>query len=244
MQNLFQQNFQHLLDDWDQTSYEEKELEYHDDPLAFVCAGYRRGSNNPAIYESFLLAASSDVKFFDDDGGILAKDREHAAKIRQHFKNKILLRRLKKKPNSSFMADVEDMLGKEVVSNKLKLKHLKALVKLPCFYQEDKDTEAILNSYKSYVARQKIDINCQLEYAGTVERRSSATKSDFQYWRTPDNHLVQVELPLHDVGRSAWEFFVKQQTVNIRIKEKMVQKVKGHDFLVLSLGLDYEIKPS
>ena len=63
-----------------------------------------------------------------------------------------------------------------------------------------------------------------------------------QYWRTPDNYLVRVTFPLHDMGRSAWECFAKHGKIKVKAEHGGVTKVTGYDYFVYSLTSKYEVE--
>ena len=116
------------------------------------------------------------------------------------------------------------------------------LLKLPDFYEEDRATEAIFNAHTSLPSKQQHGIHTTIEYVGTVKRRSSRSKLDIQYWRTPHNYLVRLQFPLHDMGLAAWQFLAQQGKVNIKSESGGVTTVRGYEYNVYTLGSKYEIE--
>jgi len=232
------------VNDWDLFEDDRSEkppeyLEYNGDPLALVCAMLRTNkdySNIKVVLEGSATLGNRMVDIVDATND---QDRERATKIRRHFRNKILMRRMKNKNISKFMLAVDELLETPQRINK---EHILPLMKLPDFYEEDKATEAIFNAHTSLPARPLSELDCEIEYVGTVQRRNSRSKLDIQYWRTPNNYLMRVELPLQDMGKSAWEFFAKQQKIKIKASNGGTCKVIGYDFFVYHLGLNYEIE--
>src|SRR6056297_2947600 len=103
-------------DDWDvmDNSKAEKPVEYlefNDDPLALVCAMLRAGKGyydiEPTLQGSGQTRLTKQIPI---DNVIEDRDRERAAKIRRHFRNKILMRRLKNMNISKFMLAVDDLM--------------------------------------------------------------------------------------------------------------------------------------
>jgi len=210
-------------------------LEFSTDPLALVCAMLRAGKDYYAIGNTLQGVGSRKIK---TDAVITEEDTEYAQRIRKHFRNKILLRRLKNINISKFMLAVDELLETPL---RIEKDSVRPLMKLPDFYKEDKATESIFAAHKSLPARNVKGLDNTLEYVGTVQRRNSRTKVDMQYWRTPNNHLVCVTFPLHDMGRSAWECFSKHGKIKINTISGGVSKVTGYDYFVYQLGTDYEV---
>lgn len=223
--------------DWVQESERPKEyLEFNTDPLALVCAMLRAGKEYYAIASTLQGVGTRTVL---TDTVITDEDKEYAQRIRKHFRNKILMRRLKNMNISKFMQAVDEILETPL---RIEKDSVSPLMKLPDFYEEDKVTEALFAEHTSVPARNVKGLDTTLEYAGTVKRRTSRTKVDMQYWRAPSNHLVRVIFPLHDMGRSAWECFAKHGKIKINTISGGVSKVTGYDYFVYQLGADYEVE--
>lgn len=207
-------------------------LEFDNDPLAIVCAMLRRGKQYGEIAE--VLHGYTSIK-----DTIEAEDRERAIVVRKHFRNKILMRRLKNMNISKFMLAVDDLIESP---RRIDKESVRPLMKLPDFYEEDRATESIFAAHKSLPERNVNGIDTTLEYVGTVKRRNSRTKVDIQYWRTPNNYLVRAVFPLHDMGRSAWECFAKHGKIRIKAEHSGINRVTGYDYIVYTLGAKYEIE--
>lgn len=230
-----------VFDEWTQELERPKEyLEFNDDPLALVCAMLRKGKQYhdiaEALHGNYQARVTRDIPISQ---AIEAEDRERAIVVRKHFRNKILMRRLKNMNISKFMLAVDDLIESP---QRIDKESVSPLLKLPDFYEEDKATETIFNSHKTLPARNVEDLDTTLEYVGTVKRRNRHTKVDMQYWRTPNNYLVRVTFPLRDMGRSAWEYFAKQGKIKINTIHGGITKVTGYDYFVYQLGTDYEVE--
>jgi len=229
-----------IFDEWVEEKERPKEyLEYNADPLALVCAMLRAGKEYYAIGSTLEGVGKRLTKQIPVDNVIEQEDLERAQKIRKHFRNKILMRRLKNMNVSKFMLAVDELLETPL---RIEKDSISPLMKLPDFYEEDKATEALFAEHTSVPVRNVQGLDTTLEYAGTVKRRTSRTKVDVQYWRAPNNHLVRVTFPLHDMGRSAWECFAKHGKIKINTISGGVTKVTGYDYFVYQLGADYEVE--
>lgn len=230
-----------VFDEWVQEKNRPKQyLEYNADPLALVCAMLRAGKDYHDIGSTLEGVGTRLTRRIPVDNVIESQDVERAEKIRKHFRNKILMRRLKNMNISKFMLAVDELLETPL---RVEKESIRPLMKLPDFYEEDKATESIFNAHKSLPARNVNGINTTLEYVGTVKRRNSRTKVDMQYWRTPNDYLVRVTFPLHDMGRSAWEYFAKHGKIKVKSEHSGITKVTGYDYIVYSLPSKYEVEP-
>jgi hypothetical protein len=229
------------VDEWTQESERPKEyLEFNDDPLALVCAMLRKGKQYSEIAEAlhgnYQTRLTRNIPIRQ---AIEAEDRERAIVVRKHFRNKILMRRLKNINISKFMLAVDDLIESP---RRIDKENVSPLLKLPDFYEEDKATEAIFDAHTSLPSRQQRGLHTTIEYVGTVKRRSSRSKLDIQYWRTPNNYLVRLQFPLNDMGLAAWQFLAQQGKVNIKSETGVVTTVRGYDYNVYALGAKYEIE--
>ena len=235
-----------ILDEWTEWDCNQTQaglsepvyLEFENDPLAIVCAMLRTGKQYSEIAE-VLHGYASINDTIKVASMIEAEDRERAIVVRKHFRNKILMRRLKNMNISKFMLAVDDLIESPRRINK---DSVSPLLKLPDFYEEDKATESIFNAHASLPNKQQRGLHTTIEYVGTVKRRSSRSKLDIQYWRTPNNYLVRLQFPLNDMGLSAWQFLAQQGKVNIKSETGCVTKVIGYDYNVYALGAKYEIE--
>ena len=229
-----------VFDEWLQEKDRPKQyLEYNADPLALVCAMLRAGKDYHDIGSTLEGVGTRPTRDIPIANVIEPQDEVLAVKIRKHFRNKILMRRLKNMNISKFMLAVDELLESP---RRIEKDNIRPLMKLPDFYEEDKATEAIFAAHKSLPARNVQGLDTTLEYVGTVQRRNSRTKVDMQYWRTPNNYLVRVTFPLHDMGRSAWEYFAKHGKIKVKSEHGGVTKMTGYDYFVYSLTSKYEVE--
>jgi len=231
------------VDEWDSVKEDlerpKEYLEYNADPLALVCAMLRAGKDYYEIGSTLEGVGKRLTRQIPINSVIEREDLERAEKVRKHFRNKILMRRLKNMNISKFMLAVDDLLE---TPRRIEKDNIRPLMKLPDFYEEDRATESIFAAHKTLPARNVEDLDTTLEYVGTVKRRNSRTKVDMQYWRTPNNHLMRVTFPLHDMGRSAWECFAKHGKIHISTEWGNVTKVTGYDYFVYQLNSYYEVE--
>ena len=231
------------VDEWDtileDMSKPKEYLEFNDDPLALVCAMLRAGKDYYDIGATLQGVGTRLNVQIPIDNVVESEDRERALAIRKHFRNKILMRRLKNMHISKFMLAVDDIIESP---RRIEKDSVRPLMKLPDFYEEDRATESIFNSHKTLPTRQVTGLDTTIEYVGTVKRRSSRNKVDIQYWRTPNNYLVRLVFPLHDMGKSVWDFLAQQGKVKIKTEQNCVTKVTGYDYYVYNLGSRYEIQ--
>lgn len=230
------QTLSELYDEWSKENKPKEYLEFNTDPLALVCAMLRAGKEYYAIASTLQGVGTRKIK---TDAVITEEDTAYAQRIRKHFRNKILLRRLKNVNISKFMLAVDELLETPL---RIEKDSVSPLMKLPDFYEEDKATEALFAEHTSVPVRNVQGLDTTLEYAGTVKRRTSRIKVDMQYWRAPNNHLVRVTFPLHDMGRAAWECFAKHGKIKINTISGSVAKVTGYDYFVYQLGTDYKVE--
>ena len=212
-------------------------LNFDSDPLALVIAMQRAGKDLPSIMETVRQIGKRKNPLSIHEA-VIAEDRAMAGTIYKHFRNKILMRRLKNQNLSKFMQAVD-----EVVENKHKIEvdSLAPLIKLPDFYREDIDTTAIFNAHNSIPGSLRKELDCVIKYVGTVERNTQRFKGEFQYWATPNNHLVQVQLEKSNPASAGWRYIAQEGTVRIRTQHPVVMKIRGYDMNVVKLTANYEI---
>jgi hypothetical protein len=165
---------------------------------------------------------------------------EQADVIRKHFKNKLLLRRLKNLPMSKFMISLERVLDNphELIESDLKI-----LAKMEDFYNEDTATEALFENYVSCAQSHPVSFSGIVQYAGAVDRKSKLEKHRSFYFATEHNHLFRVSVPLSDMGYSAWQFIADSaDKIKLNADNVVVKPHPGTDFRVMVLGNKYQIQ--
>lgn len=214
-------------------------LEFNDDPLALVCAMIRAGKEYYEIGSTLEGVGTRLTRQIPINNAIETQDKERALTIRKHFRNKILMRRLKNMNMSQFMCAVDDLIESP---QRIEKQNVRPLLKLPDFYEEDKLTESIFNSHKSLPEKKVDNLDTVIEYVDTVKQRNSRNKVDIQYWRTPNDYLVRLVFPLHDMGKNIWEFLAQKGSVHIETENSSLSKVQGYDYFVYGINSKYKIK--
>jgi hypothetical protein len=227
------------LDEWDTNASIEKPkvyLKFDDDPLALVIAMQRSGEDLPSIMNTLTDIGKRRTTIATLT--VTAEDRAMAEVIYKHFRNKILMRRIKNQNLSKFMQAVDEVVEDR---HKIEVDSLAPLIKLPDFYREDIDTAAIFNAHTSVPGSLRKELDCVIKYVGTVERSTQRFKGEFQYWATPSNHLVQVQLEKSNLASAGWRYIAQEGTVRIRTQHPFVTTIRGYDMNVVKLTANYEI---
>ena len=178
---------------YDFTDKETFEFEF--DPLLFVVGAQSDGIDNVSIY-NFLSDISQPKPEFVE--GVLQKGRRDQSKvdaIGRYFKNKILMRRLKGLYVSPYMKKFEEYLENP---QKISASQLKIVIKLPDFYREGVETEAILSQHVSLPRQptktERHQVKWAFRLAGSVERNAKNQKTVRYYFVDEKNHLLEIEV--------------------------------------------------
>jgi hypothetical protein len=163
--------------------------------------------------------------------------------IRKHFKNKLLLRRLKNLHMSKFMMSLERVLDNP---HELREHDFKILAKMEDFYNEDTATEALFENYTSCTMKSThgpLTFSGIVQYAGAVDRKSKMEKHRSFYFATEHNHLIRVSVPETDMGYSAWQFIADAgDKIKLTADEIVVRPHPGSDFRLMVLNNKYQIE--
>lgn len=235
-------------DDWLEEeifSGEKRKVEcfnFTDDTLALVCGCLRTGHD---LVQTFTTVEQVGKKQISIKDVINSEDRELANKIRSYFKNRIITRRLKNQYISKWMEKTEAVLE---TPNELREDYISLLVKLPDFYQENTEREAI---FKKHVSMSKpvntkisiVELNSLVSFAGSVERSSKSEKHVTFYFSTEDNHLVAVDVERSNIGYKLWNWLAHSNQ-SFRLKSESVQVTThpGYEFYHIKLNPNYEIE--
>lgn len=217
-------------------------LDFDEDNLALVCSCLKTEMKLYQIYDILEQVGKKQIKF----KGIINKDdQEQANKIRSHFKNKITNRRLKNQHISKWMKKTEAVLE---TPKTLREDHIGLLLKLPNFYDENKEREAIFKQYRSMKNPKDLDYTCTnlnslVHFAGSVDRISKDQKKVTFYFSTEDKYLVAVDVNYSDMGYKLWSWF-SQNHQPFRLKSNSVKITHhpGYDFFHMKLDHKYEIE--
>lgn len=217
-------------------------LDFDDDTLALVCGCLRVGQDLPQTFATVEQVGKRQVGL---KGVINSNDREQADKIRSYFKNRIITRRLKNQFISEWMKKAEAVLE---TPKTLREDYISLLVKLPEFYRENTEREAI---FKQHISMPKpentkssiTELNSLVCFAGSVERNSKNQKHVTFYFATEDNYLVAVDVERSDMGYKLWNWFsYNQQPFRLKCESVAVRHHPGYDFYHMNLNPTYEIE--
>lgn len=135
-----------LNDAFTQKTPDDSDIEVNFDPIAFILQGrdsvefsVNRKYKNKTMYE--MLAEKSMYVTAPDSRYVVESET-----IRKHFRNKIMMVSLKNHHVSPFRTALDEVLTTPGV---IKKSHIPILLRLPDFYQEDKEMESIFDNYIS-----------------------------------------------------------------------------------------------
>ena len=213
------------------------------DPLALVLYWRALGDykNNPKfvnlqIYEALEFKVGGKEK---DYPNISQEFIDQAEKINRHFRNKLMMTGLKGHDLSNFRVALLDHL-----ENPLNLanKHIKILLRLPDFYQEDIFMKDLQDKYDSVDYQGSDALDMDVEYVGSIDRVVSRHPHVRHYFKTPNNKLLCFVVAGDNMLKPLVKLITKpNQTVKFR-GHAHVQHTKGYpDFNFYMIGNnDYE----
>ena len=238
-----------ILDDWiEEDVFPGKKrpveyLDFDDDSLALVCGCLRVGKD---LCQTFTTVQELGKR--RDEITVISvinsEDRAQAEKIRRYFKNRIVVRRLKNRHISTWMTKAEAVLE---TPKTIREDHVSLLVKLPDFYRENAEREAIFKRYKSmpkpfnaYTAT--TDLDSVVRFAGSVERNSKNQKHVTFYFSTEEDYLVAVDVERSDMGYGLWRWLSStDKPFGLKSESVAIAHHPGYDFYQMKLGSNYEI---
>lgn len=217
-------------------------LDFEDDDLALVCGCLRTGQD---LVQTYTTVEQTGKRQLEIKGVINSEDRELADKIRSYFKNRIITRRLKNQFISEWMKKAEAVLE---TPKTLREDHISLLVKLPEFYRENTEREAIFKQHKSMpkpvnTKTSIVELNSLVHFAGSVERNSKNQKHVTFYFSTEDDYLVAVDVERSDMGYKLWNWLSHSgQSFRLKSESVKVAHHPGYDFYQMTLNPNYEIE--
>ena len=161
------------------------------DPLALVLhwRGETTYKNNPKLLNKEIYEALEYKDGVSEKNYPVVDQRyiDQAEKINRHFRNKLLMTGLKGQDLSSFRVALMDHL-----ENPLNLanKHIKILLRLPDFYQEDIFMQDLQDKYNSVDFHGSETLDIDVDYVGSIDRVVSRLPHVRHYFKTPDNNLL------------------------------------------------------
>ena len=217
-------------------------LDFEEDSLALVCGCLRVGKDLPQTFMTVQEAGKRRVEF---KSAVISEDRAQAEQIRSYFKNRFTLRRLKNQHISPWMTKAEAVLE---TPKTLREDHISLLVKLPDFYRENTEREAIFKRYKTmpepsnrYTATTELD--SVVRFAGSVERNSKNQKYVTFYFSTEDDYLVAADVERSDMGYGLWRWLSStDKPFRLKSESVTVAHHPGYDFYQMRLNSNYDIE--
>lgn len=212
------------------------------DPLALVLhwraeKDYRNSPKyvNIQIYEALEFKAGVSVKNYP---AVDQQFIDQAEKINRHYRNKLLLTGLKGHDLSGFRVALMDHLENPF---NLANKHIKILLRLPDFYQEDVFMQDLQDKYSSVDFQGSDTLDMDVEYIGSIDRVTSRYPHVRHYFKTPDNNLLCLVVPDDNSLKPLVKLITKpNQTVKFR-GHAGVQHTKGYpNFNFYMIGSNYE----
>lgn len=161
------------------------------DPLALVLH-WRANTNyknnprlvNKEIYEALEYRDGGSEKNYPEVDQVVI---DQAEVINRHFRNKLLMTGLRGQDLSTFRVALMDHLEHPL---KLANKHIKILLRLPDFYQEDVVMHDLELKYKCVEIVHGFMLESVIEHVATVDRVVSKYPHKRHYFKTTDNNLV------------------------------------------------------
>jgi hypothetical protein len=207
-----------------------REHEFSVDPLAVVVDYHNAGRPGHEIYDNLVN--------YRELSSPSADSLVQADNIRRFFKNKIFLRRLKNYHISDYMKEMELVLesGQSVRSDRLPI-----LVKLPAFYSESVETEALFKEYESLTSdRGLYESNDVWTFVKEISKYNRHDKSANYYFTNHYKQLLKVSVPFKEMGRSAWNYISSKEKIGIKGTLNKL-RVRGYDFCLYQLTNSYEL---
>jgi hypothetical protein len=204
------------IDDWNTLlNHQEKvkKIEYDFDPLAYYIAANKL--HNTVEIHSFLSSTNESDEMWSSydpklkEVVISKEDKEYSNKIRSHFKNKILMKRLKDRHITKYTEELETILSQD---NFLNSNQVSIVVKLLDFYKEDIETDKIFKKYKSLedTKDHTAKIKKVFTHVGCVERNAKSSKKTRYYFSCEDRNLLVHEVSCGSHEQKFLEFILKQ----------------------------------
>jgi len=216
-------------------------LDFSDDSLALVCGCLRSGQD---LVQTFTTVSEAGKRRLEFKKVINNDDYNQANKIRSYFKNRITVRRLKNQYISPWMTKAEAVLE---TPKTVREDHVSLLVKLPEFYRENTEREAIFKRYKSMpqpfnAYKSTTELNSIVRFVGSVERNSKAQKHTTFYFSTEDDYLVAVDVQRSDMGYGLWSWLSStDKPFGLKSESVAVAHHPGYEFYQMILNSNYEI---
>lgn len=207
-------------------------LDFNTPPLALAIAMQQAGRDTSQIFDTLVGVGNAHRPILLED----AVSKEHqaeAAKIYNYFANKHTMRRLKGEHISDFMLVVDDLCENR---KRIDLEHVKVLVTLPGFYEQNRVLENIMHRHNSVEKIDNVSFAAwhgEVKFVERVHIKTSRLNLYHYYFSTPKNYLMRITVQKHDYGASAWDTLAKLGKLHIDTEVVYTKPIRGYDFNVL-----------
>lgn len=234
------------IDDWDVTEDGTKEevkeyLEFNTPPLALVIAMQEAGKQNHEVFDTLMGLGTRP--HISADKVVSVEHQGKAAEIYDYFAKRHTLRRLKGEHISPFMLAVDELCENR---KKIDKKYVKIILKLPEFYNQNRNLESVMKGRKSAKKLETLSFASwkgEVEFVDRVTIKNSKTNEYHYYFSTSKNYLMRVVVRKGDYGASAWDTLSKTGRLHIDANVVYTYPIKGYDFNVLQFSPEHtEIK--
>lgn len=227
-----------IFDDiWDPADINKAEkpkvyLDFNTPPLALVVSMQEAGKDTSQIFETLVGVGKAPRPILLED----AVRTEHQAKadtIYNYFAKKHTMRRLKNEHISGFMLAVDDLCDNR---KRIDLEHVKVLVTLPRFYEQNRVLESIMSRHKSVENINTMSFSAwhgEVKFVERVHIKNSRLDEYHYYFSTPKNYLMRITVQKNNYGVSAWDTLVKLKKLHIDTEVVYTKPIRGYDFNVL-----------
>lgn len=182
------------------------------DPLALILQG--RDSKDFAInrkYKNKLMYEQLDADVVPDAEITDQKFNVEAEVIRRHFRNKLMMITLKNHHVSPFRNNLDEILNEPT---KLKSSQIPILLRLPDFYQEDKEMESLIDNYVSVTnvnVKTFKSIDEPVSFVKKFTRYARRRNVVKYYFKNQDNQLFCFRLDPSESNSNLMEYFAKSE---------------------------------
>lgn len=207
-------------------------LDFNTPPLALVVAMQKGGKDTSQIFDTLVGVGKAPRPILLEE----TVSKEHQAEadtIYNYFAKKHTMRRLKGEHISDFMLAVDDLCENR---KRIDLEHVKVLVTLPRFYEQNRVLEGIMSCHKSVKKVDNVSFSAwhgEVKFVERVHVKNSRLNLYHYYFSTPKNYLMRITVQKGDYGVSAWDTLVKSGKLHIDTEVVYTKPIRGYDFNVL-----------
>ena len=223
------------------TDKEEIVFEYDFDPLCYVLYRIDKKDHLTQAFEfldfTFLDADEIERRKKSIEQIDLDQYQEKSKSIRTYFKHRLFMRRLNSKHISKYMLGLEEILENPT---SIKRSNLKILVKLPDFYRESTETDAVLKnavSVNKNFKQRRVLLSEQFEFVNSIKRNSKNQNVTRFYFKNKTNNLLLIEATTGSNEYNLIDYLVRQDKPILIDGSCLVRHQAGYDeFLMYQDG--------